>query len=438
MCEKIDNFIDFLKKGFNISSFIDYIYNFCNVKRNNKYTEFINENGIYIESERPIDQEKIKIFSVSYFYSESPRKQDIYIKGLKKNIKRIHNLDIYKDYYLYLYIDCSVIAAFDYNKEVLNMFKEILKYDKVLIQFYYFNRCINIINNKFIHNNCAGAIARYLPYIYNDNLLEFHIRDIDTLFTSYLNYYCIQDFMNSNKLIYFYKCRYNNINDEKNLNHRLNQHIQYSPDNYLLHGGYLGMNNTINDNDKIFIFSEFKNTLLTYINNETNTITTKDYFNYRYGSDEVLLLYIRYSIIHLNIIKYFNINDIKFINDITNTNITDIIFNKYLISTKVNLSQHFNYIMLITIYNFDYIKEQKLLYTDFKYILNWFNINIKNLEKFIDNIKDYDQYKDYYKIYHFPTYNDFIQNNINYVYIIHPELQPDQNIKIIHYYNSFS
>ena len=309
------NFIDDIKESFKIKTFIDYVYDFCNITKINKTIKIIEDSNIYLESERPLNKDKIKIFSVCYFYNDVPKKLS-YINGLIENIKRLHTYDAYKDYYLYLYIDCSVIHSFDFNIDVINMFKEILKYDKVLLQFYYFNHGLIVDKEQIKHLNCTGCLSRFLPFIYNDNLLEWHIRDIDMIFATYSNYYSLEHFKDSNKLLYLFKIKY------KDKKHIL-EHLNYTNNGESYLTGYLGFNNIL-EYDKDLILNIFKETIMRYINKSDINFIKHDYINYEYGFEEVLLLFIHSIIEPLNNIVYFK-SDIM--NHIDNQNyITFVIY----------------------------------------------------------------------------------------------------------------
>ena len=433
----INNEIKYINKPINLNfknpitfeqiknkNILDFIYKYFDIERKNKITNIYENDYIYIESEHPKDKEneKIKIFSTVYFYKETPRWRE-YIHGIKLNIDRLYEYDIFNEYYFYLYIDLSVIFEFN-NEEIYNLFKEILNKDRVLIQFYYGidNLIYNTDKNKYEHNNHYGCIIRYIPYVFYDKISECHCKDLDVNFITGFEFYRIQTFLKTNKNIYLLY----NLNKPSYIN------IEYNI-NYFL-GCCLGFVNK-DDNACIDIF---KNIIKQYVCKEKIKLITNKYLNYNIGYDEILLAEYDQRLNDKKLNDYYYNNNKYFypVKNYSNELFIKTNIYKYNNNKIIQCSETVKYNIILWIllymYNKEYFDTDKWLLNDFKYYCNKLNINIDDINNLINDISTSQVYKTYYQQLHFDSFDTFINKCIEnrYTIMFHIERYLEQGVNI--------
>ena len=423
--------IEDVKKKLNITSFIEYLYNSLNIPIDkNKYIDTHKLDYIYLESERIQNKNDLKVFCCLYYYKDTPRKLeyiDCFLSMLSVFQSETYNLN---DYYIYLYIDFTIFLNFNNDILLQKFIKTALTNNKVLIQFYYgqYNLCIK--ENQIYHNNSYGTLIRFLPFIFHENISECHIRDIDLGFINYSSYLVAEDIKNSNKNIYLTA----SVGDSVYTVNHIREYKQYNNiNNYHFAAGCLGFikNNKFIMNEDIKLFQTL---LINFITNKNKDIVTKNNYNYEYGIDEVFLFYYYYKcsknihILNGNELLNYIIFVGKNISCIFNNNIDNI--------DLIYLRDHLTLLVLF-MYNIDYIEDNKLLET-FKYIFkHLYNIDINNMIQFINIIKYNNLYKQYYAYLHFKTKEHFLKFiTIFTIYIgnFYNEIALNKKIHLIHQY----
>lgn len=427
---KHNDYINHLKTKYNINNIIELIYNIYNIP----YPEYkqIKNNStdyIYLESEQLKESKNIKVFGSSYYYKDTPRKKE-YIENYLETLKILYDSNniFLQDYYIYLFIDFTTILNINNDNILKDFIKKVISYKNVLFQFYYHNENIELIGDKLCHHNSFGMLARFLPFIINDNIDEYHIRDMDTTFGSYLTYLQIQDFNNSNKCMYLYNTLYNPesipfLIDHKNL---------LKENKYNFYGGLMGFKKIDNFNN-IKVIKEFQQLLIKFIKNEVNGIINNKYKSYAYAYDEIMLLY------YYKIIKEQNIdNNIKFYDSKKAYNYqynTNMIFNKIVSKTNQYIILLFIITMCCYLYNYKYIILDENLYKEYEFIFKKYNVNIIGVNRLLNKILDTEDYKKYKKIFKFKTKEDLKQYIINILIIYQVPIKGYDQIKFEYSYD---
>lgn len=148
----------------------------------------------------------------------------------------------------------------------------------------------------------------------------------------------------------------------------------------------------------------FQSLLIQFIKNDVKDIVNTNYQNYEYGIDEILLLYYYYICSkNIYVINGNNtLNYILFFGNNLNCIFNYVINNLPLITLRDNLS-----IFALFIYNYDYITNVSV-YNTFKEIFDIaYDVNINDIEHFINIIKENNIYKQYYKYLHLNSKEEF-------------------------------
>lgn len=416
-----------MKENYNVQYFTDYIYNKLNIKRSeNKVISEKSQNFIYLESEQPKDITNYKIFSCSYYYTQSERKIE-YMDGFRHTLNRLYRPEFnnpLSEYYIYLYIDFTVLMYMEKDFSLNRFLRDILSYDKVLIQFYYCGYNIIEENKEISHNKGFGTLIRYYPYAFPDDIHECHIGDIDTDFSTYIQYSMIKDFENSNKSFYFWQCEKTN---------------QFETAKVLNRFCAAGINGFRKAPTYTPVISEiFKIGLIKFIQKDTGEIKYDDkYKYYEMGYDEIFMNYC------YNMLKVNNcIDAIKLYGDKC-----DLLYLKY---NKFDYGEIFNKVvyidkkyylyylcfMLIIFYNLDHIVNDQKLIQNIADFLSRYNINIQDLVNFYNTLNNskHSQFIEFRNKYHASTKDEFMNLVYsNYLCFLIPPAK-NINIKLLHYY----
>lgn len=399
----IDKDIEYIKNKYGIYSFTDYIYKICGIEKRNRKTNFYNIDSLYFEVDTIENKNDIKIITGLYYYKKSSNIEKYYI-NLIENINVMINNEMLKDYYYMVILDFSTIININNEKNIKNFLTELLSYDRVLISFYYGKYNFNLINNEIEYNNCYGFCIRYLFFLFNENISECHIRDIDSITTNYISSYLIESFKNLNEEIYLYTTK----TSPDGVPH-LEKHKKYIVSNNLCFlGGLLGFKKRNNSD----AFKEFQEMIKKLIQNNYTDVIEKEYGNYKYGYDEAMLLYYYYQCYN----KQYH-NDIKIYGDINidlykNISCTPI-FN-HIIKTSNNwYNKEAIFIIITMLYNNDYIIMDKYILKDFEYIADNYGLNFYDIMDFSKKLKDNTIFKNYYNIFHYDNFDNFKKYCIN-------------------------
>ena len=432
MYSKIDSY----KNKYNCSLFIDKIYEILNINHCDKNIKIFNEDYIYLERETPKNIDNINILSVSYFYRNHERRVQ-YIEGVIESLKYMK--EYFNDWYIFLHIDLSVLYLIINDNEVKDIFKILCSDKRVLLQFYYCSNGIIESNNKIIHNNTLGSYIRYLPFIINDYINCSISCEIEVLFTSYFHKLLYQDFVNDKKSeIFLFQSGWP-LDEKLELTKYFTYNKQYIINGMLFIGSINGYKKIDINNS---IMPLYKNIYRKFILNDIKDIVHKHNHNYEYGIDEIYLLYSYNQVykmnnnMHNDHIKIYGVSNHK---------------DYYVISS--NLSEVFNYMygigenshriidvsilrvyLIMYFYNKEHIIKNNDLYNGYKVIFDNLNLDINNINNYIDKVQNIDLFKMLYDKLHYKDYETFINQviNHNHYYIIgHKKYM---NVKLINLY----
>ena len=422
-----------IKNNLNCSLFIDKIYDILGINNHTKNIKIFNKDYIYLEREYP-DIDNIKIFSVSYFYKNHDKRYQ-YIESLIENLNKIN--DYFSDFYIFLHIDLSVLNLIQSEDYMNKLFKTLCLSDKLYLQFYHCNN--NIINyTDYKHNNTFGTLIKHLPLILKDNISFCFVVDIESYFVSYFHKLLYDDFINISESIFLMNSDFDiNITNKlfKSRHHYLFDNKQYIINNTQFMGSILGYKNCYNSDIMKIYFNIFKK----FIQNDIKDIIYHTTHNYEYGIDELILLYFYYYtytyqnnlLISIKIYGKFDPDLFVYDNLLPVFNYFNYLDTNSMFDTPITYIKTF---FIIYFYNIDYIKQNKYLYDSYIFIFDSFNMNINDIDNYINKIKKSDKYIFFYRIYNKKSYDDLIKYIINSIFYYNIHFKKYVNIKFINYY----